>query len=123
MNKKRNNFNSVHIRNSKHLEAVILSNIDSKNTAHYLITNEWDKPCEYFNSRLPQDGPSTLFVIDIFKVPNCLDIIKNCIKSRKETISTSCLSRYEQLPMLVVIHKTFPRVVSYNGSVGAELGI
>jgi len=25
--------------------------------------------------------------------------------------------------MLVVIHKSFPRVVAYNGSVGAEIGI
>ena len=123
MSKSKNNFTSVHIRNSKQLESVVSSNIESKNTAYYLITNEWDKPCKFFNDRLPQDGDTNLYVVDIFKVPNCLDLIKSSIKSHRETISTSCLARYEQLPMLVVIHKSFPRVVSYNGSVGAELGI
>ena len=69
------------------------------------------------------DGTTDLNVIDIFDVPNALDVIKSSIKSHRETISTSCLSKYDQLPMLVVIHKSFPRVVSYNGSVGAEVGI
>jgi hypothetical protein len=123
MSKKKNNFVSVPIKNSKHLESVVSSSIESKRTAYYLITNQWDKPCEYFNDRLPQDGDTALYVVDIFKVPNCLDLIKSCIKARKDTISTSSLARYDQLPMLVVIHKAFPRVVSYNGSVGAELGI
>ena len=123
MSKKKNNFVSVPIRNSKHLESVVSSNIESKKTSYYLITNQWDKPCQYFNDRLPMEGTVDLHVVDIFKVPNCLDLIKSCIKEHRETISTSCLSRYEQLPMLVVIHKSFPRVVSYNGSVGAELGI
>ena len=123
MNKKKNNFHSVKVKNSKQLEFVINSNIASKSTSYYLITNEWDKPCKFFNERLPEEGDSELYVIDIFKVPNCLDVIKTSIKSHRDTISTSCLNRYEQLPMLVVIHKSFPRVVSYNGSVGAELGI
>jgi hypothetical protein len=123
MSKKKNNFVSVPVRNSKHLESVVSSNIESKKTSYYLITNQWDKPCKYFNDRLPMEGTVDLYVVDIFKVPNCLDLIKSCIKEHRETISTSCLSKYEQLPMLVVIHKSFPRVVSYNGSVGAELGI
>ena len=111
------------IRNSKHLESVVTNNIASKSTSYYLITNQWDKPCQFFNDRLPNEGDAELYVVDIFRVPNCLDVIKTSIKSHRETISTSCLTRYEQLPMLVVIHKSFPRVVSYNGSVGAELGI
>ena len=123
MNKKKNNFVSVPIKNSKHLESVVTSGIQSKKTSYYLITNQWDKPCQFFNDRLPTDGTTELHVIDIFRVPNCLDLIKSCIKGHRETISTSCLSGYDQLPMLVVIHKSFPRVVSYNGSVGAELGI
>jgi hypothetical protein len=119
----KNNFKVNRIRNTKHLDSVVTSNIEGKKTAHYLITNQWDKPCEFFNSRLPNDGDTDLNVIDIFDVPNCLDVIRSSIKAQRETISTACLSEYTQLPMLVVIHKTFPRVVSYNGSVGAELGI
>lgn len=123
MSKQKNNFKTNKIFNTKHLESVINSSIESKQNSYYLITNTWDKVCNYFNDRLPNDGTTDLNVIDIFNVPNALDVIKSAIKSHRETISTSCLSRYDQLPMLVVIHKTFPRVVSYNGSVGAELGI
>lgn len=123
MSKQKNNFKTNKIFNTKHLESVINSHIESKQNSYYLITNTWDKVCNYFNDRLPNDGTTDLNVIDIFNVPNALDVIKSAIKSHRETISTSCLSRYDQLPMLVVIHKTFPRVVSYNGSVGAELGI
>jgi len=123
MARPKNNFRSFRIRNSKHLESVVSSNISEKKTSHYFITNQWDDPCEFFNSRLPQDGDSELYVIDIFDVPNCLDVLRSSIKAHRETISTACLSSYTQLPMLVVIHKSFPRVVTYNGSVGAELGI
>lgn len=123
MTKQKNNFKTSKIFNTKHLESVVNSHIESKQNSYYLITNTWDKVCNYFNDRLPNDGTTDLNVIDIFNVPNALDVIKSAIKNHRETISTSCLSRYDQLPMLVVIHKTFPRVVSYNGSVGAELGI
>ena len=123
MSKQKNNFKTNKVYNTKHLESVVNSNIDSKQNSYYLITNSWDKVCNYFNDRLPSDGTTDLNVIDIFNVPNALDVIKSAIKSHRETISTSCLSKYDQLPMLVVIHKTFPRVVTYNGSVGAEIGI
>jgi len=123
MSKQKTNFTSVRVNNSKHLESIVQSNIDGKNTSYYLITNQWDTPCKYFNDNLPSEGDTDLNVIDIFDVPNALDVIKSAIKSNRETISTSCLSKYDQLPMLVVIHKSFPRVVTYNGSVGAELGI
>ena len=123
MSKQKNNFKTSKIYNSKHLESVVTANIESKQNSYYLITNSWDKVCNYFNDRLPSDGVTDLNVVDIFNVPNALDVIRSSIKSHRETISTSCLSRYDQLPMLIVIHKSFPRVVSYNGSAGAEIGI
>jgi hypothetical protein len=123
MAKSKNNFNSIKVRNSKHLETLLTANIEEKKTAYYLILNEWDSPCQYFLRNLPKGGDTDLNIIDIFDVPNALDIMKSVIKSNRETISTSCLSTYDQLPMLIVIHKSFPRVVTYNGSVGAELGI
>jgi len=123
MSRQKNNFKAVRIRNSKHLDSVVSSNMENKQTAYYFITNQWDKPCSFFNERLPQEGIVDLHVVDIFDVPNCLDVIRSSIKSQRETISTACLSEYSQLPMLVVIHKSFPRVVTYNGSLGAELGI
>jgi len=123
MSKQKNNFKTSKIYNSKHLESVVSENVEGKQNSYYLITNTWDKVCNYFNERLPTDGNTELHVVDIFNVPNALDVIKSAIKSHRETISTSCLSRYDQLPMLVVIHKSFPRVVSYNGSIGAEVGV
>lgn len=123
MPKVKNNFKSFRIRNSKHLDSVVTSSIEDKKTSYYFITNQWDQPCDYFNKNLPSDGDVDLNVVDIFDVPNCLDVIRSSIKAHRETVSTSCLSEYTQLPMLVVIHKSFPRVVTYNGSVGAELGI
>jgi hypothetical protein len=123
MSKPKNSFKSHKIYNSKHLESIVKSSIEDKQNSYYLITNSWDKVCNYFNDNLPNEGDTHLHVVDIFNVPNALDVIKNAIKSHRETISTSCLSKYDQLPMLVVVHKSFPRVVSYNGSVGAEIGI
>ncbi len=123
MSKQKNNFKTSRVYNSKHLESIVTSNIEGKQNSYYLITNTWDKVCNYFNDRLPSEGTTDLNVVDIFNVPNALDVIKSAIKSHRETISTACLSKYDQLPMLVVIHKSFPRVVSYNGSVGAEIGV
>lgn len=123
MSKHKANFKSTKISNSKHLDSLVKTNVEGKSTSYYLITNSWDDVCNYFNDRLPNDGTTDLNVVDIFNIPNALDVIKSAIKSHRETISTACLSRYTQLPMLVVIHKSFPRVVSYNGSVGAEIGV
>lgn len=123
MSKYKTNFKASKVFNSKHLDTIVKSNVEGKTTSYYLITNSWDGVCNYFNERLPNDGVTDLNVVDIFNVPNALDVIRSSIKSHRETISTACLSRYTQLPMLVVIHKSFPRVVSYNGSVGAEIGV
>ena len=123
MSKSKSNFKTNKVYNTKHLDSIVTSNIEGKQNSYYLITNSWDKVCGYFNDRLPVEGTVDLNVVDIFNVPNALDVIKSAIKSHRETISTACLSRYDQLPMLVVIHKSFPRVVTYNGSVGAEIGI
>lgn len=123
MSKRKTNFNAVRIRNSKHLETVIEANIENRGNSYYLILNQWDTAPQYFWNRLPEGGDVDLYVIDTFDVPNVLDIMRSNIKSFKETISTTCLSNYDQLPMLVVMHKAFPRVVTYNGSISAELGI
>lgn len=126
MTKHKHNFTTVKVSNSKQLETIIEENIDGKNNSYYLILNEWDSPSDYFWKRLPHafhSGSVDLNVINIFNVPNVLDLMRSCIKSHKETISTTCLSSFDQLPMLVVMHKAFPRVVTYNGSISAELGI
>jgi hypothetical protein len=123
MSKQKTSFKKTKVYNSKHLESIVKASIEGKQNSYYLIVNTWDKVCNYFNDRLPVEGNTNLNIVDIFNVPNALDVIRNAIKSHKETISTACLSRYDQLPMLVVIHKSFPRVVSYNGSVGAEIGV
>tara|TARA_R110000782_G_scaffold184388_2_gene274706 strand:+ start:77050 stop:77436 length:387 start_codon:yes stop_codon:yes gene_type:complete len=112
---------------SKHLDATIKDNINDKKKSYYLIVNEWDDPCKVFRSLL-SDHPDYLnkapvHVIDTFNVPNALGVIRSSIKEYKETISTSCLSGYSSLPMLVVLHKAFPRIVTYNGGISAELGV
>lgn len=111
------------IRSSKHLESVINKSIEGKEVTHYLIVNEWDKVCNTFKESLPVETSKDVYVIDIFNVPNAMEVIRSCIKSVKETISTKSLSYSSQLPMMVILHKTFPRVVEYNGSIAAELRI
>ena len=143
MSNQKNKFTPVKIRNISHLRFVVNSNIESKKSAYYLIVNQWDSACKYFNDRLDWDAPVVegsidLNVIDIFNIrtdvqnsnknniPNYRDplsLIRSTIKSHRETISTSCLHSYDPLPLLVIVHKTFPRMVSYNGAIGAELGI
>ena len=143
MQKQKTNFKPVKIRNIGHLKSIVKSNIESKNSAYYLIVNQWDDVCNYFNSKLDWDGPYEedsvdLNVIDLFDIrsdiqnsnpgnyPNYRDplaAIRMVIKSHRETVSTLCLQSYDQLPLLVVVHKSFPRLVSYNGAIGAELGI
>lgn len=143
MQKQKTNFKPVKIRNIGHLKSIVKSNIESKNSAYYLVVNQWDDVCNYFNSKLDWDGPYEedsvdLNVIDLFDIrsdiqnsnpgnyPNYRDplaAIRMVIKSHRETVSTLCLQSYDQLPLLVVVHKSFPRLVSYNGAIGAELGI
>ena len=114
------------IKTSRHLAEVVKSNIEAKCKSYYLITNEWDKACQTFNALLDTplvEDQAQVNVINTFDVPNVLDTLRSAIKSNKETISTACLSDFANLPMLVVLHRSFPRVVGYNGSIAAELGV
>ena len=82
-------------------------------------------------------------VIDIFDIPNVLSQMRSIVaktprqlrgnddSSTGSSIPYSWLSGYSQLPMLVVLHSVtnksgkqtlYPRMVTYNGSIVAELG-
>lgn len=119
-------------------------NITSDDLSYYLILNTWDKPSKYIWDRLPgQEGTKDLNVIDIFDIPNVLSQMRSIVAktprqmkagedSSSNAIPYSWLSGYSQLPMLVVLHSVtnksgkqtlYPRMVTYNGSIVAELGI
>lgn len=121
----KNNYEIVSLRTPNQLVEAIAHNIEQEINSYYLILNDWDKPCRHFKSILNGDDYSdtVLYTIDIFDIPNCLEIMRYCIKDHKETVSTMNLSNYDQLPLLVIMHKAFPRIISYNGSIGAELGL
>ena len=113
----------LRVRSSKHLEAIVERNINEKNVSHYLIVNDWDDVSKWFANNIPKTSDKDIYIVDIFDVPNTMDTFRSCVKSSKETISTTSLSFTSQLPVMVVLHKSFPRVVEYNGSIAAELGI
>lgn len=144
MHRRKNNFSSVRIKTSKHLQEVMSKNITSDDLSYYLILNTWDKPSKYIWDRLPDQGGTTdLNVIDIFDIPNVLSQMRSIVAktprqmkvgedSSSNAIPYSWLSGYSQLPMLVVLHSVtnksgkqtlYPRMVTYNGSIVAELGI
>tara|TARA_R110000851_G_scaffold243579_1_gene396185 strand:- start:7 stop:348 length:342 start_codon:yes stop_codon:yes gene_type:complete len=113
----------------------MISNIKGNDLSYYLILNTWDTPSDYIWDRLPgPEGTKDLNVIDIFDIPNVLSQMRSVVtrESSKEDIPYSWLSGYSQLPMLVVLHNVttkagkqnlFPRMVTYNGSILAELGL
>ena len=145
MTRRKNNFSTVRIKTSKHLQEVVGTNITSDDLSYYLILNTWDKPSEYIWDRLPgEGGTKDLNVIDIFDIPNVLSQMRSIVaktprqlrgnddSSTGSSIPYSWLSGYSQLPMLVVLHSVtnksgkqtlYPRMVTYNGSIVAELGI
>lgn len=135
MSRQKNNFTTVNINNSKHLQEVMIDNIKGNDLSYYLILNTWDTPSDYIWDRLPgPGGTKDLNVIDIFDIPNVLSQMRSIVtrESSKEDIPYSWLAGYSQLPMLVVLHNVttkagkqnlFPRMVTYNGSILAELGL
>ena len=135
MNNRKSNFRAVNINNSKHLQDVMTASIKSNSISYYLILNTWDTPSKYLWDRLPEDGGlKDLNVIDIFDIPNVLSQMRSLLgrESSRDDIPYSWLSGYTQFPMLVVLHNVvsnggkqnlFPRVVTYNGSIAAELGM
>ena len=68
MSKHKANFKSTKVFNSKHLDSLVKTNVESKSTSYYLITNSWDDVCNHFNDRLPSDGTTDLNVVDIFNI-------------------------------------------------------
>lgn len=113
----------MNLTTSEELELAVVENLTERETAYYLITNDWDTAPKWFKDHLKENEGYPTFIVDIFDVPNTLGVISSAVKSVKETISTKPLAEYSQLPMLVVISKNFLRVVTYNGSIGAELGL
>lgn len=119
--------NFVDISNSDSLENIVRGNIEEgAETSYYLILNSWDKVSLNFRNIIAKsdnDGPNTVNVVDIFDIPNVFGVIKSAIQESRETISTVSLKSIPKVPCLVVLHKAFPRVVDYNGSILAELGL
>tara|TARA_R110002094_G_scaffold40613_4_gene52974 strand:+ start:470 stop:847 length:378 start_codon:yes stop_codon:yes gene_type:complete len=113
----------LRVRNSKQLESVVKRNIDEKIVAHYLVVNQWDPVSVHFVDNIPIGSQKNIYVVDIFDIPNAMDTFRYCVKANKETISTTNLTFSAQLPVMVVIHKTFPRVVESNGAIESELKI
>jgi len=134
MSRQKNNFTTLSVKNSKHLQEVMINNIKGNELSYYLILNTWDAPSDFIWDRLPSGGTKDLNVVDIFDIPNVLSQMRSIVtrESSKEDIPYSWLSGYTQLPMLVVLHNVttnsgkqnlFPRMVTYNGSILAELGL
>ena len=128
MTRRKNNFSTVRIKTSKHLQEVMGENITSDDLSYYLILNTWDKPSNYIWDRLPGEGGTK--DLNVAKTPRQLR--GNEDSSTGSPIPYSWLSGYSQLPMLVVLHSVtnksgkqtlYPRMVTYNGSIVAELGI
>jgi len=121
------NFKPIYVREVEQLEFLLRENIEGKETSYWLFVNGWDKPNDYFLNKLSEaekfDGTNTVYVIDIWDIPNGLNVIRSVIQELRETISTNAIRSYTRLPMLVVLHKAFPRMVDYSGSIAAELGL
>lgn len=127
MHHNHNDFSPVWVRTSVELEQIIRDSIQNREISYYLFLNEWDTPCKYFKRKLEEaeklGGTHNVNVINTFDIPNGLALLRASIQELKETISTSAIRNYTGLPMLVVLHKAFPRVVAYSGSISAELGL
>lgn len=110
------------------LRDIVKSNIEGKETSYYLFVSDWDQVSSKLlqdlegDSKFPEDS-TILNVINIFDIPDGLDIIRECIQEFRESISVAPIKTYSKIPMLVVLHKAFPRVVDYNGSIFVELGV
>jgi hypothetical protein len=122
-----NNFTPLYIKTSFELESIVKSQIETKDTSHFLFLNAWDKPCKYLLNRLQllekSGGSKVVHVVDIFDVPNGLGIMKSMIKDFKETTSVECIRNYPTIPMLVRLHGHFPVAVTNMAPLCAELGI
>lgn len=120
-------FDLYYPRSARQLEDVVKGNASESQLSYYLIVNSWEKVCNVFEdtvaARFSPDSEVPLSIIDIMDVPNCLEVMRSAIRESKETINTSALNNYHPLPMLVVMHKAFPRMVSHTCSISTELGL
>jgi hypothetical protein len=120
-------FNPVSITETSDLESLVKHNIEHKEVSYYLFVNDWDTLPKYYLKRLEElenlGNNTDLYVINIFNIPNALNIIKGAIKEFRETISTNSIQNYSSLPMLLRLHGAFPVAVTYSGSILSELGL
>jgi len=125
------NVNTIELPES--LAGIVDYYINNKDTSYYLIVSPWDKVSTNLLFKLEEkcrerdaaggEADCDLNVVDIFNIPNALEILKYRIKEYRESITTAPLNNNSKLPLLVVMHKAFPRVVDYNGSIFVELGL
>jgi hypothetical protein len=121
-------FKPVWVTTSNQLESILTENIKANKVAHYLILNDWDTPCIYFNRKLKESEKipgisDTVFVINTFDVENPLGIMRSVIAQFKDSINTTTIKHYTGVPMMVRVHGAYPVPVTYTGSISAELGL
>jgi 5'(3')-deoxyribonucleotidase len=112
------------IKSVLELSKVVMECVDSKETNLFLFVNDWDQVSRYLKSNLQRyQGAKSLYVIDIFEIPNALTVLKSLIKDYRETVSTKAIQNYTKIPMMVRLNGCFPTTVDYMGSIWAELGL
>lgn len=106
------------------LSKVVMECVDSKETNLFLFVNDWDEASKYLLTNLPRyQGAKSLYVINVFEIPNALTVMKSIIKDFRETVSTKAIQNYTKIPMMVRLNGCFPTTVDYMGSIWAELGL
>lgn len=120
-------FNYVNVTSIPELERAVSDNIGDKNTSYFYFYSSWDEHSNRLAETIRKDGAESgrgknIYLIDIFDVPNAVGVMRSVISELKPTISLMDL-RFTKLPSMVCLHKAFPRLVEYNGSIYSELGL
>lgn len=118
------NFYPHFVRSTNELHSLVKDGIESKTNHYYFITNTWgDTSKVLMDSIIRLSGTTRLNVIDIFDIPNALQVIKSVIKEEKNIVSVPSLNEAQVVPCLIVVHGSYPRVVTYPGAFYSELGM
>lgn len=113
------------ISSPSHLEKVLSESIERKAVSYFVFCSPWDKVSKHLVTSLMEQGQvedQPLYLIDLFEIPQAIQIFKSVINKIKPTMNLSTL-KYHKVPQMIVMHKAFPRVVDYNGAIYAELGL
>lgn len=123
----KNLLNPVYINSPSELDNLVRSYRTVDDFGVFLFLNDWDPVCLNLKRKLDGlkkfNGDRTIYVIDMFEIPNAIQIIRGALQDINSKADVTKIYNYTGMPMLLKASYNLAMPLEYSNAIYQELGL